>query len=84
MDGPAFFTKLGGLRRAGWAVVCINDDGSSRCCVYGVVPLAWPLSQSCRDAEDYAFHMLARFSVEPEAGGRPLFFSRLRWVDLLR
>ena len=28
VDGSSFYTVHGGLRRAGWAVVCINDDGS--------------------------------------------------------
>ena len=82
VDGSiSVLTQRGGLRRAGWSVICINGDGSFRCGMYGAVPLAWSLSQSFRDAGDYAFHMLARFSVEPSVDGSLAVFS---WTALAR
>ena len=74
VDGSAFHTKFGACRRAGWAAVQVDLAGRFVACMYGVVPRGWGPDQWARDGEDYAFHMLARFSEPPSDGddGVPL------------
>ena len=55
----------GTLRRAGWAVVAIDDVGNLKAAAYGAVPSDVLPGQSARDGEDYAAAMAEQFTLDP-------------------
>ena len=55
----------GALRRAGWAVVAVNDVGNLKAAAYGAVPSDLLPGQSARDGEDYAAAMAGQFTLDP-------------------
>ena len=55
----------GALRRAGWAVVAVDDAGNLKAAAYGAVPSDVLPGQSARDGEDYAAAMAGQFTLDP-------------------
>ena len=55
----------GALRRAGWAVVAVDDVGNLKAAAYGAVPSDVLPGQSARDGEDYAAAMAGQFAMDP-------------------
>ena len=55
----------GALRRAGWAVVAVDDVGILEAAAYGAVPSDVLPGQSARDGEDYAAAMAVQFTLDP-------------------
>ena len=62
-DGSS--TGSGALRRAGWAVVAVDDVGNLKAAAYGAVPSDLLPGQSARDGEDYAAAMAGQFTLDP-------------------
>ena len=55
----------GALRRAGWAVVAVDDVGNLKAAAYGAVPSDVLPGQSARDGEDYAAAMAGHITLDP-------------------
>ena len=55
----------GALRRAGWAVVAVDDAGNLNAAAYGAVPSDVLPGQSARDGEDYAAALAGQFTLDP-------------------
>ena len=55
----------GALRRAGWAVVAVDELGNLKAAAFGAVPCDVLLGQTSRDGEDYAAAMAGLFTMDP-------------------
>ena len=55
----------GALRRAGWAVVAVDDVGNLKAAAYGAVPSDVLPGQSARDGEDYPAAMAGHITLDP-------------------
>jgi len=64
-DGSARFPDVPGLRRAGWALVMVDDAGGLIAAAYGPVPMALCPEQTSRDAEDFAYFMASSLCMFP-------------------
>jgi hypothetical protein len=64
-DGSTHLGTCDNLRRCGWAVVEVDDDGGLISAAYGLVPLCEAPDQTSRDAEDFAILQAVQFSLPP-------------------
>ena len=62
---PDGLLEGGALRRAGWAVVAVDDLGNLKAAAYGAVPCDMLPGQISRDGEDYAAAMAVLFTMDP-------------------
>ena len=62
-DGSS--SGCGALRRAGWAVVAVDDVVNLKAAAYGAVPSDVLPGQSARDGEDYAAATAGQFTLDP-------------------
>ena len=62
-DGSS--TGSGALRRAGWAVVAVDNVGNLKAAAYGAVPCDVLPGQTSRDGEDYAAAMAGHITLDP-------------------
>ena len=53
------------MRRAGWAVVQVDGEGSLVAAAFGAVPWEAAPGQEARDGEDYAVYMLTEVAAQP-------------------
>ena len=65
LDGSCKHPRTAALRRAGWAIVQVDDDGKVVAAAYGGVPYDSCPGQTIGDAEDYAVGMLPLVALEP-------------------
>lgn len=65
IDGSCLHPATPMLRRAGWAVVMVDDEGRLLAAAYGAVPWEAAPEQLSRDAEDFAASMLPCVAMEP-------------------
>ena len=63
LDGSCIFPRYRRLRRAGWAVTCLNERGHCKCAAYGAVPRWFGPEQTARDGEDWAAIMLGQITM---------------------
>ena len=64
VDGSSL-GRLGGCKRAGWAVALTNDFGDLLAGAFGAVPVHAAPNQTSRDAEDYAVFMASQLCLGP-------------------
>ena len=89
LDGSSTGGRIPFLRRAGWAVVQVDNGGKLVAAAYGAVPWEAAPAQEARDGEDYAVFMLTEVAALPftiyvdcagtvGAAGNPLVGTRPR------
>jgi len=65
LDGSGRFPQIPCLRRAGWAVVQVDDAGQLISAAFGPVPFDKGPFQQARDGEDYAAYMCLLVAMGP-------------------